>query len=154
MCCSWPLLKGDQVSISLFLSRNILYRPNFVRLPALFYVFTAAGILGQMVGCWSPQPIEALSIICSEASHHLKNSTIAFIPVPPDPDMWQSNCSSVPLTWMKCSATIRVALSCSIFPLMWNSLVMSSRASQVWMVHLLDWIRLWTQCPLPAPIKL
>src|ERR1700683_2414252 len=39
---SWPLLKGDQVSISLFLHCNILYRPVLVSPIAFVYVCVVA----------------------------------------------------------------------------------------------------------------
>ena len=46
---SWPLLKGDQVSISLFLRRNILYRPVLGGPRAFVYVCVVA--VRYVVGC-------------------------------------------------------------------------------------------------------
>src|ERR1700729_1922316 len=59
LCNSWPLLKGDQVSISLFLCRNILYRPVLGGPRAFVYVCIVA------VGTTCPMLLAAIYAFCT-----------------------------------------------------------------------------------------
>ena len=56
---SWPLLQGDQISISLFLHRNILYRPVLGGPRAFVYVCVVA------VDATCPMLLAAIYTFCT-----------------------------------------------------------------------------------------